>query len=80
MVLFDGAMPKHDPLKGLLKKKFIDGLVHMTFLDQSDDVVHDKLKKMGASQVTRKSMSLNEAVNAFLTRRHAAPKTTLKQQ
>lgn len=73
IVHFDGVKPDSSQFSGLLKLKHIDGLYHMTFLDQNDDVIHAKLKQQGASQVTRKATSLNEAVNAFLTRRHAVP-------
>lgn len=67
-------------LPGLLKSKHIDGLLHMTFLDQNDDVIHAKLQQLGAKQITRKTTSLHEAVNAFLTRSHASPKQNYQRQ
>jgi ABC-2 type transport system ATP-binding protein len=59
-------------LPGLLQVQRIDGLVHYLVLD-GDDGFGTLLEERGARRVYRTVVNLDRAVNAFLTRGHAAP-------
>jgi ABC-2 type transport system ATP-binding protein len=69
-VPFKGPEPSSIP--GLLQVQRIEGLHHYVVLDQ-DDSFADFLKAAGARHVQSQPVSLDRAVNAFLTKNHAVP-------
>jgi ABC-2 type transport system ATP-binding protein len=69
-VPFKGPDPRSVP--GLLQVQRIDGLHHYVVLDQ-DEGFADFLKSAGAKKVQSQRVSLDRAVNAILTKNHAAP-------
>ena len=68
---FKGPAPSEIP--GLLQAQRIEGLHHYVVLDQ-DEGFADFLKGAGARIVQSQPVGLDRAVNAFLTRNHAAPR------
>ncbi|MCA0374925.1 MAG: ABC transporter ATP-binding protein [Gemmatimonadetes bacterium] len=66
------AAPRAEDIPGVLQMQRIDGLVHFLVLDAADDL-GELLRARGARRVTRGAVGLDRAVNAFLTRNHAAP-------
>jgi ABC-2 type transport system ATP-binding protein len=69
-VPFKGPEPASVP--GLLQLQRIDGLHHYYVLDQ-DEGFADFLRTAGAHSVNSMPVGLDQAVNAVLTRNHAAP-------
>ncbi|MBP3985161.1 ATP-binding cassette domain-containing protein [Pseudoxanthomonas helianthi] len=69
-VPFKGPDPRSVP--GLLEVQRLDGLHHYLVLDQ-DDGFEQFLRNSGARNVQSMPVSLDRAVNAFLTKNHAAP-------
>ena len=67
---FKGPHPSEIP--GLLQAQRLDGLHHYVVLDQ-DEGFADYLRAQGATNIQRNAVSLDRAVNAFLTKNHAAP-------
>ena len=67
---FKGPAPADVP--GLLQMQRLDGLHHYLVLDQEDDFA-EFLRANGAKSVQSMQVSLDRAVNAFLTKNHAAP-------
>ena len=61
-----------EQLPGVLQVQRIDGLFHYLVLDQHDEF-GTLLERAGARRQYRGDVSLDRAVNAFLTRNHAAP-------
>lgn len=57
---------------GLLEMRRIDGLHHFVVIDQGDGFT-DFLSTLGARHVRCSPVSLDRAVNAYLSRGHAAP-------
>jgi len=64
--------PELEALPGVLQCQRIDGLFHFVVLDQ-DDGFGALLERHGARRHQRGAVNLDRAVNAFLTRGHAAP-------
>lgn len=62
------------PLPGVLQVQRIDGLYHYLVLDQ-DDTFGEHLDARGARRRFRGEVNLDRAVNALLSRDHAAPET-----
>lgn len=71
---FPFVAPAAETLPGVLQIQRIDGLFHFVVLDQ-DDGFGDLLAARGALRHYRGTVGLDRAVNAFLTRGHAAPAT-----
>ena len=69
-VPFKGPDPRTVP--GLLEVQRLDGLHHYLVLDQTADF-ETFLRASGARDVQCMPVSLDRAVNAFLTKNHAAP-------
>ena len=69
-VPFKGPDPRSVP--GLLEVQRLDGLHHYLVLDQ-DAGFEQFLRTSGARNVQSMPVSLDRAVNAFLTKNHAAP-------
>jgi ABC-2 type transport system ATP-binding protein len=69
---FPFVAPESDALPGLLQVQRIDGLFHLLVMDQ-DENYGVLLESLGAIRHYRGSVSLDRAVNALLTRGHAAP-------
>lgn len=67
---FKGPDPRTVP--GLLQEQRIDGLHHYLVLDQGEDFA-EFLRTAGARSVNSLPVGLDRAVNAFLTKNHAAP-------
>ena len=67
---FKGPDPRSLP--GLLERQQIDGLQHYIVLDQGDDFAQF-LRQSGARNVHSMPVSLDRAVNAFLSKNHAVP-------
>ncbi len=59
-------------LPGLLQLQKIDGLTHCLVFEQGDDF-GDRLAALGARSARQMPVGLDRAVNAFLSRNHAAP-------
>jgi ABC-2 type transport system ATP-binding protein len=57
-------------LPGVLETRVIDGLTHMVVFDGGIDFGH-RLRLMGAHSAQQMPVSLDRAVNGFLTRGHA---------
>ena len=66
------AGPPADTVPGLLQAQRIDGLHHYLVLDQ-DESFAEFLRGAGARSMQSMTVSLDRAVNAFLTKNHAAP-------
>jgi ABC-2 type transport system ATP-binding protein len=60
-------------IPGLLQAQRIEGLHHYVVLDQ-DDSFAEYLRRAGAKTIQSQPVGLDRAVNAFLTRNHAAPR------
>ncbi|RNF86330.1 ABC transporter ATP-binding protein [Montanilutibacter psychrotolerans] len=69
-VPFKGPEPSTIP--GLLQLQRIDGLHHYLVLDQDEDFAQF-LRASGARSMQSMPVSLDRAVNGFLTKNHAAP-------
>lgn len=69
---FPFVAPATEKLPGVLQVQRIDGLFHYLVLDQ-DDGFGALLEREGARRHYRGDVSLDRAVNAFLTRNHATP-------
>jgi ABC-2 type transport system ATP-binding protein len=69
-VPFKGPDPRTVP--GLLEMQCLDGLCHYLVLDQCEEF-GNFLRASGARDVRSMPVSLDRAVNAFLSRNHAAP-------
>ena len=67
---FKGPDPATVP--GLLQLQRLDGLHHYLVLDQDEDFA-DFLRANGARSIQSMPVSLDRAVNGFLTKNHAAP-------
>lgn len=63
-------------LPGLLQQQKLDGLSHLLVLD-ADSEFGARLEALGARRHYRGEVSLDRAVNAMLTRNHAAPSQPL---
>lgn len=59
-------------LPGLLQLQKIDGLTHCLVFEQDEDF-GDRLTALGARSARQMPVGLDRAVNAFLSRNHAAP-------
>ncbi|MBN2972338.1 ABC transporter ATP-binding protein [Roseomonas aeriglobus] len=66
------AAPPADGIPGLLRHSRIDGVHHFTVIDRDDDFGTD-LRGFGAKSIQAMPVSLDRAVDAFLTRNHAGP-------
>ena len=64
--------PELHTVPGLLEVQRLDGLHHYLVLDQDDGFEHF-LRASGARNVQSMPVGLDRAVNAFLTKNHAAP-------
>jgi ABC-2 type transport system ATP-binding protein len=69
-VPFKGPDPRSVP--GLLEMQRLDGLYHYLVLDQREDFANF-LRASGARDVQSMPVSLDRAINAFLSKNHAAP-------
>jgi ABC-2 type transport system ATP-binding protein len=64
--------PNRDAVPGLLQHRQIDGVHHYVVIDQSEAFA-EFLRAQGARTVQAMPVSLDRAVDAFLTRNHAGP-------
>ncbi|TAA23304.1 ABC transporter ATP-binding protein [Pseudoxanthomonas winnipegensis] len=64
--------PPHGTIPGLMEARTLDGLQHYLVLDQ-DETFAEFLRAAGARSINAMPVSLDRAVNAFLSMRHAAP-------
>ena len=71
---FPFVAPPPENLPGLLSMRRIDGLFHLLVLDQ-DEAFGARLNAEGARRAYRGDVDLDRAVNALLSRNHAAPAT-----
>ena len=69
---FPALPPDSGQLPGVLQAQRIDGLTHYLVMDQTNDF-GARLDAHGAVRYYRGAVNLDQAVNAFLTRNHAAP-------
>lgn len=67
---FPFRQPDAARLPGVLETRVIDGLTHMVVFDGGIDFGH-RLRLMGAHSAQQMPVSLDRAVNGFLTRGHA---------
>ena len=74
-VPFKGPEPATVP--GLLQLQRLDGLHHYLVLDQDADFA-DFLRASGARSIQSMPVSLDRAVNGFLTKNHAAPTPSMR--
>jgi len=68
---FKGPDPRNVP--GLLERQQIDGLQHYIVLDQQEARFERFLRDCGARNVNSMPVGLDRAVNAYLSKNHAAP-------
>ncbi len=73
---FKGPDPATVP--GLLQLQRLDGLHHYLVLDQDEDFA-EFLRASGARSIQSMPVSLDRAVNGFLTKNHAAPAQPQRQ-
>ena len=66
--------PDPDSVPGLLEVQRLDGLHHYLVLDQDEDF-GEFLRAAGARSAQTMPVSLDRAVNGFLAKNHAAPKS-----
>lgn len=71
---FEGNAPSDDSIPGLLTQRVIEGQHHIWVYCQ-DDSFRDFLTSEGASSITKCDVSLDRAVNAFLSKNHDVPRT-----
>lgn len=64
--------PPHETIPGLMEARRLDGLHHYLVLDQGETFA-EFLRAAGARSINAMPVSLDRAVNAFLSMRHAAP-------
>jgi ABC-2 type transport system ATP-binding protein len=64
--------PAHDTIPGLMEARKLDGLHHYLVLDQGQAFA-EFLQASGARSINAMPVSLDRAVNAFLSMHHAAP-------
>ncbi len=69
---FSFVAPEAGMLPGVLQLERIDGLFHYLVLDQ-DEGFGALLEAQGARRHYRGEVNLDRALNAFLSRNHAAP-------
>ena len=62
-----------DQVPGLLSMKLIDGQYHVMVVDQNPNDFRACLTKLGAQSIHPIGVTLNSAVNAFLSKNHNVP-------
>ncbi len=72
MVEYTTAAPANEAIPGFLQVRLIDGEHHYMVIDQTADL-EAHFKHLGASSAIQSSVSLNQAVNGFLSRNHHSP-------
>ncbi len=72
VVDFPGKSPHSDQIPGFLQQRNIEGEIHYMVIDQ-DLSLKDVFIKLGASSAFQSEVSLQQAVNGFLSRNHHKP-------
>jgi ABC-2 type transport system ATP-binding protein len=73
IVDFDSKQVDKNAIAGLLSMKLIDGQHHIIAIDQQIDAFRQHLQLLGASEMHPMGVTLNSAVNAFLSKNHNVP-------
>jgi ABC-2 type transport system ATP-binding protein len=73
VVNFDAKQVDKNAIEGLLSMKFIDGQHHIITVDQQAEKFRQQVQLLGAKEVHPMGVSLNSAVNAFLSKNHNVP-------
>lgn len=74
VVDFDGKPINKQAIEGLLSMRIIDGQHHIITLDQQAEMFRQQLHVLGAKAVHPLGVTLNSAVNAFLSKNHNVPR------
>ncbi|WP_395375690.1 ABC transporter ATP-binding protein [Marinicella sp. W31] len=72
VVNFPKQVPANDRIPGFLQVRCIEGEYHYMVIDQ-DATLKTCFEQLGASDAFQSSVSLNQAVNGFLSRNHHSP-------
>ena len=64
---------ERNQVSGLLSMKLIDGQYHLMVVDQNPVDFRTNLTKLGAEEIHATGVTLNSAVNAFLSKNHNVP-------
>ncbi|WP_340679825.1 ABC transporter ATP-binding protein [Paraglaciecola sp.] len=73
IVDFDSKQIEKKAIDGLLSMKLIDGQHHIIAVDQQATAFRQQLQLLGAKDVHPIGVTLNSAVNAFLSKNHNVP-------
>jgi ABC-2 type transport system ATP-binding protein len=73
VVNFDVKQVDKDVIEGLLSVKFINGQHHIITVDQRAEKFRQQVQLLGAKEVHPMGVTLNSAVNAFLSKNHNVP-------
>jgi len=73
IVDFNGKKIERDQVSGLLSMKRIDGQYHLMVVDQNPVDFRSHLMNLGAESIHPIGVTLNSAVNAFLSKNHNVP-------
>ena len=73
IVDFDSNQVEKKAIEGLLSMKLIDGQHHIIAVDQQAEAFRQQLQLLGAKDVHPIGVTLNSAVNAFLSKNHNVP-------
>jgi ABC-2 type transport system ATP-binding protein len=73
VVDFDDKPLDKKVIDGLLSIKFIDGHHHIICMDQQAEPFRQQLQNLGAKEIHPRGVTLNSAVNAFLSKNHHVP-------
>ncbi|MFK8010746.1 MAG: ABC transporter ATP-binding protein [Marinicellaceae bacterium] len=72
VVDFSDKVPVSHQIPGFLQQRSIDGEIHYMVIDQ-DETLKQKFMELGANSAFHSEVSLNQAVNGFLSRNHQKP-------
>lgn len=72
VVDFQGEAPKPTEIPGFLQQRVIEGEVHYMVIDQSE-ALKETFLQLGALSAFQSEVSLQQAVNGFLSRNHNKP-------
>lgn len=74
VVEYSGKIPKSDLIPGFLQQRNIEGEVHYMVIDEGPSL-KDAFKQLGAASAFQSEVSLQQAVNGFLSRNHHKPES-----
>lgn len=78
VVDFPEKIPANAQIPGFLQRREIEGEQHYMVIDQGDELKHF-FNQLGARSAFQSAVSLNQAVNGFLSRNHHSPEQQSQQ-